>query len=230
MRGMIEPGQETHVEGACPGCGHVNVDAKFCDRCGTRLPVPIACASCGHVNVDAKFCDRCGKALGDALNPYAAPADEIGSGAAVGGDRPLASRGSRLAAAIIDGLCVSIVNVPVLMAAGLLRFDGTSLPLSRTVLAAGLGFIVFTIVQGLFLLSGQTIGKRLLGLRMVDVQSGEPAPIGRLLGMRYLPLSLASLIPIVGPFLGLVDALFIFRGDRRCFHDHLASTRVIADR
>jgi hypothetical protein len=29
------------------------------------------------------------------------------------------------------------------------------------------------------------------------------------------------------PFYGLVDILFIFRGDRRCIHDWMARTKVV---
>jgi uncharacterized RDD family membrane protein YckC len=34
-------------------------------------------------------------------------------------------------------------------------------------------------------------------------------------------------IPYLGGIYGLVDALFIFRDDRRCVHDHIAGTRVV---
>jgi uncharacterized RDD family membrane protein YckC len=32
---------------------------------------------------------------------------------------------------------------------------------------------------------------------------------------------------MVGNFVGILDALFIFRSDRRCIHDLIAATRVV---
>ena len=37
----------------------------------------------------------------------------------------------------------------------------------------------------------------------------------------------ASMVPMLGGFASLVDALCIFREDRRCIHDLIAGTRVI---
>ncbi len=68
--------------------------------------------------------------------------------------------------------------------------------------------------------AGRTIGKRLLGVRVVDEQG---APIGyvRALG-RYVATVLAVL-----PF-GLGLALAALRADRRGLHDLLAGTRVVS--
>ncbi len=70
--------------------------------------------------------------------------------------------------------------------------------------------------------AGQTIGKRLLGARVVDV---EGAPIGyvRALG-RCVATALAAL-----PF-GIGLALAGLRRDRRGLHDLLAGTRVVCER
>lgn len=47
----------------CPKCGeHNEEDAKFCDKCGTKLVN--VCPNCGTENkADAKFCSNCGKEL-----------------------------------------------------------------------------------------------------------------------------------------------------------------------
>ena len=34
-------------------------------------------------------------------------------------------------------------------------------------------------------------------------------------------------LPLVGGFIGLIDALLIFREEKNCLHDDLAGTRVI---
>jgi class 3 adenylate cyclase/tetratricopeptide (TPR) repeat protein len=50
----------------CPACkAEVSIGSKFCDQCGTALPV--ACPACSHPNpVRAKFCSECGANLASA--------------------------------------------------------------------------------------------------------------------------------------------------------------------
>lgn len=217
---MLEPG----TEASCPKCGHTNRGARFCDQCGTRLPV--RCGGCGHTNIDAKFCDRCGKPLvgAAAVNPYAAPSEATPASSS---DPQLASRGARLGASLIDSLCVSIVNIPLLRGAGLLPMDGRMPGLRDGIVAAVIGFAVFASMQGWFLAKGQTIGKRLLGLRIVDVEDGEPPSVAHTLGLRYLPTTIAAGLGMMGSLVVLFDVLLIFGNDRRCLHDRLASTKVV---
>lgn len=53
----------------CPACNDWNdPDARFCDHCGTALPMKppteVACADCQTPNdLNAKFCDACGKPM-----------------------------------------------------------------------------------------------------------------------------------------------------------------------
>ena len=36
-----------------------------------------------------------------------------------------------------------------------------------------------------------------------------------------------SIIPVIGSLVGLIDALLIFRDNRRCLHDNIADTMVV---
>ena len=45
--------------------------------------------------------------------------------------------------------------------------------------------------------------------------------------LRALPVQIATMIPFVGPFLAVVDCLFIFGKSRHCVHDLIADTRVV---
>ena len=74
---------------------------------------------------------------------------------------------------------------------------------------------------------GQTIGKVIVGTRIVDVADGRVPKLVRSLGVRYGTIWLVSLIPFVGGLLSLLDALVIFRRDRRCLHDLSAGTKVV---
>lgn len=70
--------------------------------------------------------------------------------------------------------------------------------------------------------AGRTVGKRLLGVRVVDQQG---APIGY---VRALGRWVATLLAVL-PF-GIGLALAVLRTDRRGFHDLLAGTRVVSER
>ena len=64
---------------------------------------------------------------------------------------------------------------------------------------------------------------------IVDAASIGAATVVKLLGLRYVLVMLVMAIPIIGQLLGLADALFIFRSDRRCVHDLLAGTKVVSN-
>ncbi|WP_375743638.1 RDD family protein [Corallococcus interemptor] len=70
--------------------------------------------------------------------------------------------------------------------------------------------------------TGASLGKRLLGIRVVR-RDGLPAEVWRIALRNALPMALCS---YCGWF-GLVDALFIVGEDRRCLHDWVAGTRVV---
>jgi uncharacterized RDD family membrane protein YckC len=162
---------------------------------------------------------------GRELNPYAAPRAD---GPAPWVPTHLAGRGTRLGAAIIDTIAALAVNVPIGFALGFYDgFPNMELSVADTLLSAAIGFGVFVAIQLYFLQSGQTLGKRLLSIRMVDHETGRAAPVSRLVLLRYLPITLVANIPFVGGLLALVDVLFIFSSERRCLHDLIARTKVV---
>jgi len=148
-----------------------------------------------------------------------------------------ASRGARLGATCIDavfGLMCYFVGSQVLHL-GVTPQPGESLGdvMARTPAwmfgaAFAAPFVLYAIPQ-LWMLSrgGWTIGKRLVGIRVVRTD-GSKASIGRLLGLRMIPLAIGLVIPILGWFALLVDALFIFGASQRCAHDLMAGTIVVA--
>jgi len=90
-----------------------------------------------------------------------------------------------------------------------------------------LGFGLFILIQGYLLhTEGQTVGKKLLGMRIVRA-NGERATLGRLLGLRYLVGWVIVMIPFIGAIYALVDCLMIFRDSRKCVHDNIADTIVV---
>ena len=163
----------------------------------------------------------------DALNPYQAPrARRLPGAESPSGERALARRSSRLAAVAIDYLVVIVPTGPTLAAyLWLERSGGADSALAAITNGYALLLAAFVAGQAWLLgRTGQTLGKRLLGIRIVDSVSGEPVPWKRLLFTRYV----LNIVLRQVPFYFLVDALFIFGSRRRCIHDRIARTEVIS--
>ncbi len=128
--------------------------------------------------------------------------------------RPADTSGRRVAAFAIDTACV---NVGWLVAAFLASMRS---PDSLTLLWLGFAVVLMGAVPGI---TGWSIGKRMLGLRIVDRDSYENPGLGRNI-VRCLCLAV-DLFPYVPPLAGLV--LFLFDDDSRRLGDRLAKTLVI---
>lgn len=166
-------------------------------------------------------------------NPYSAgSALPVDAGDAMG----LADRGTRLGAAIIDVIIMLLVMMPIMYVGGYFRTvmekaaAGEEPSLLYVLMWGLVGLVLFAAIQFIPLSqSGQTWGKRALGIRIADMAGNKPS-IGTLLFKRYLPWQVGSSIPYVGALVGLVNVLLIFRDDRRCGHDLIAGTQVLKGR
>lgn len=163
-------------------------------------------------------------------NPYQSPnADLVNIEQEVTDGQRLASKWKRLFAAIIDGVIGILVALPFWLLTGFWEMitSGNEPPLQYTLLGGVYGFIAFLVVHGYLLKkSGQTVGKKLLGTKITDLDGNLP-DLTTLVVKRYLPISVVSIIPMIGPMLSLIDIVFIFRQDRRCVHDLIAGTKVV---
>jgi uncharacterized RDD family membrane protein YckC len=161
-------------------------------------------------------------------NPYSAPSAHVAD-VAPAGAQELAGRGMRLAAAIVDALILIAIMLPLMYMGGYFSgmMSGEQPGFGTQIMWAVLGFVVFVVVQGMPLnASGQTWGKKLLKMKIVDLEGRQPS-FATLIGKRYLPVQAVTAIPFVGGLLGLVNVLFIFGEERRCLHDLIAGTRVV---
>jgi uncharacterized RDD family membrane protein YckC len=145
----------------------------------------------------------------------------------------LCGRAARLGAFFVDGivglLMIYLPALIVLVATG--AADAAidpSATIDVSVLGlAGLlclcGFIAWSWVTAVLVArNGQTIGKRLLEIKVVR-SDGSPASLGRIFWLRNFVNWLLSVIP----FYGLVDLLLIFGVRQQCIHDLLADTVVV---
>ncbi|MGE8499657.1 MAG: RDD family protein [Pseudomonas sp.] len=160
-------------------------------------------------------------------NPYQAPQAALGTSS--DGQMQHASRGARLGAAIIDTVLLMAITLPISYFNGDFEriAQGVVPGLWEQVLNLALGIVIFLLINGTWLKRyGQTVGKRVCKVRIVNMQGQIPDLAGLVL-KRYVSVWLLTLIPTLGGLLCIINYLFIFRRDRRCVHDHLAGTRVV---
>lgn len=145
----------------------------------------------------------------------------------------LAGRGTRLLAAILDGVIAAAAGWGVGM---IPLFNELSQAQAKaaeqgiwTWSPSGLliGLPLFVLIQGWPLVTrGQTLAKMVFKLRIVRTDGSKVDP-WRLLGLRYGIGALTGVIAGVAMIYGLIDSLLIFRESRQCLHDTLADTKVI---
>lgn len=134
-----------------------------------------------------------------------------------------------LVAGVATGVTVGaalILNIPLpgarelgpdFVLAGVL--DRNPLALGAAGLFVGIGALYQIYLGGIV---GQTVGKRLLGLRVISIRGGSPGPARGIL--RFVLLAL-SVMPA-----GLGWLWCLFDREHRALHDHLCGTHVIVDR
>ena len=125
----------------------------------------------------------------------------------VGG--PRASFGRRLVAAIIDGIIVGVVGAVV----GLIARNELG-----GLLSLALGVAYYGWLEGSA--SGQTVGKRMLGIRVYDLRQGGPIGTSRAIG-RYFARILSAIPCLLGYFWMLWDT------EKQTWHDKLVGSVVV---
>jgi uncharacterized RDD family membrane protein YckC len=162
-------------------------------------------------------------------NPYAPPESGVRDVPEPTESGALASRTVRLGGAITDSIASAVILLPVLFFTGYWETLLSNEASYATTLAFSAGsFVLFVAINGYLLVKrGQTVGKWLVGTRIVYASDDGLPTLATTLGARYGVLWVINLIPFVGNVFSLVDALFIFRGNRRCLHDLIAGTKVI---
>ncbi|RDH46521.1 RDD family protein [Zooshikella ganghwensis] len=168
--------------------------------------------------------------MSDSHNVYQTPSSDLAAATPMPEDGELASRWSRLGASLIDAFILNVISMPVLYAAG--YFDGAlsgqQPSFTSQSMAMLFSLVLFIILHGYFLAkSGQTIGKKILGISIVSYRNNTILGLGNVLALRYLPLWIVLMIPYVGMIAAFINPLFIFNKEKRCLHDFIAGTKVI---
>jgi uncharacterized RDD family membrane protein YckC len=138
------------------------------------------------------------------MSTYATPTPSVS-----GPSGPRAAFFTRFGAALIDGVLLTVVNVILRVAIG----QNGAVAISLVVGIAYFGFLEGST-------SGQTIGKRALGIRVIDYRTGGPLGFGRAV-LRYFARILSALPCLLGYFWMLWDK------ERQTWHDKLISDVVV---
>jgi uncharacterized RDD family membrane protein YckC len=171
-------------------------------------------------------------------NPYAPPAALVEDIADPSAALEPADRGTRLVAAILDGIIAGmmvymplivgflIAGVPLAGSAGGVESAALNAAMTAMIIGLALASIGLTVWASLTIKyvrnNGQTIAKKLLNIKVVR-SDGSPASLARIFWLRNIVNTLISLVPLYT----IVDHLFIFGESRQCLHDKLADTIVI---
>ena len=138
----------------------------------------------------------------------------------------LAGRLDRLWAAIIDRLLILLLVLIAALAMPALRRDSSAIFIAVFCIAA----LALLIAQCWLLTTrGQTIGKRIMGLRIALVKDLSNGGFVINVLLRGTLNWVITAVPIIGTIYVFADPLCIFREDRRCLHDHIAGTCVIKE-
>jgi uncharacterized RDD family membrane protein YckC len=150
-----------------------------------------------------------------------------------------ATRLSRFGATLLDGLIFSIPLAPSYFSAfsGMVHTGPKAFnyfAFWAAMASSGISFYLgVLIVLGLLVITtmlvyrnGQTIGKKLVGIKVARTD-GSRASLARIFWLRYSLNSVITAVPFFGTIYFLIDSCMIFGEQRRCCHDYIADTIVI---
>lgn len=165
-------------------------------------------------------------------NPYAPPRAAVRDIADPNAPNAKAERVTRLVAAFLDGLIFGAMVYLPLAIGGAMSGALSALATGRFDVMAFFGMAGLFALAGLIAWSwitivlvkrnGQSIGKKLLGIKVVRTD-GSKASLGRIFWLRNFINALLGIIPLYG----LIDILLIFGEPRQCLHDKIADTIVV---
>ena len=161
-------------------------------------------------------------------NPYATSSSRP-SNPSVSGQN-IASAGKRIGGRLIDGLIVGIIGY--ILVASIAIKDG-KVQTGKLVIASILGLVLsFVYEVPMVAATGQTLGKRLVGTRVVRLADGE-VPGMSVSVTRWLPalvgiIPLLNLARLLGAAIGIGSLILLFTDPRRqTVNDKFAKTVVV---
>jgi uncharacterized RDD family membrane protein YckC len=181
------------------------------------------------VAVGSTFCSSCGAAMvpgapAPAVTPSVVGAPAVATPGFSPRGEPLAAFGDRFLATLIDyGISFGIYVGGFVLAGvfGAMKVAALSVLTIVATLGGALGFVIWNVVQEGN--TGQTIGKRQVGLRLVKMADGQLVGPGLAIG-RYLLHIVDSSVCYLGYLFPLWDPM------RQTFADKIVGTIVLKER
>jgi uncharacterized RDD family membrane protein YckC len=138
--------------------------------------------------------------------------EQSGYGGAPAGTKPSGPRAGfwiRFGALLIDGIGLTVINFALRAAVGV----GLG-----TALGILIGLAYYSYFEGSA--AGQTIGKKLVGIRVIDFNTGGPLGYGRA-AIRYVASFLSSIA------IGIGFLWMLWDPEKQTWHDKLSSSVVV---
>lgn len=161
---------------------------------------------------------------GGSEGPYGAP-DPLA------GMPPLAGRGRRLLARIIDGILIGVpVGLIMWFIVGGVDYPGTTDDSGKQTVVSGVTMLAYLIYEALMLTTrGQTVGKMAMKIRVAMLENGA-IPTVQAGWVRAAIYTLPEIIPCCGPIFWLVNVLWCTwdKPYQQCLHDKAARTVVVS--
>lgn len=230
----------------CPTCLELNSSGvRYCTKCGADLFEKASSPSSAAVKETTEVVKPVERDVRETAVPdhtavqsadvtpgsisNSSGVDDFFSGkrvsAVADGDYTKATRMSRLAAVFIDSILIFLLMIPgmILSGAGAASYDDSIAFIG--IMLTGLLVIIYSVYQLVILINdGQTIGKKMMKIKIVEQGTGENPGFVKVILLRSIVPSLIN--SVVGVF-SIVDAAFIFGEEQRCLHDMIATTDVI---
>lgn len=238
------------IEFNCNQCGkHLRTPDETagkkakCPECGAITPIPLAAAFAplaefAEALPQARAPWRPATAAPDGdpfdFNPYQSPTTTtaVPLGYAPVETHRLASRGTRFIGRLVDSLIYGVAVIPGFVIAIVFAHDrprqqggGDDFVSAMGILLIVGGLLAVVIINCVMIMqSGQSIAKKMFGMRIERLDGSPPGFVYGVLLRSWLPW-------FIGVFFGALwafaDSVAIFSRERRCIHDHLAGTRVV---
>jgi len=204
----------------CPSCGHpAGATDSYCSACGSAIlrgqRPAAACTRCGALYLGEGTCRTCGGNVRAVAGNDLSQHGHIRRRRAENSGDPVAF-GRRLGAYLLDGILLFVVSFILLLAMEGVPAEGESYSTLSQGIVSLLGVIYFI---G-FWAHGTSVGKLVVGIRIVRLTDGEAPGLGLAI-VRYL-VSVISLLCFLLGYLWM-----IWDGEKRTWHDKASSTAVV---
>jgi uncharacterized RDD family membrane protein YckC len=212
----------------CPKCGQISVVPGSSPVPSAAAPSPFADGS--EKPTESPFVNK----GADDGNPYQSPGDigiDVREGSPYGRayrNLGLASRWTRLAGAFLDSFIHVLGFAPLAIGGAfighMIEPNNEDAMFGMAMILGMAGALIVQIVNWVMITQrGQSIAKRMLGMRIVTLDGRLPGFVNGVILRIWVPFAINQMCNLFG----LVNVLWIFGEERRCLHDLIANTRVI---